>query len=96
MIANNIANVNTKGYRRRDVDFEGMLRDFTESGRLEASGVEAYVFQPENTPVNSDGNDVVLEVEVGEMIKNTAMYKTYLRLMSKIYQQMALAMETGS
>jgi len=30
------------------------------------------------------------------MMKNSIRHKTYLRLMSKIYQQMALAMDTKS
>ena len=95
LIANNIANLGTKGYRRKDIDFEKVLLEAMESGRIDMAQMEAHIFEPQNTPVNSDGNDVSLEMEIGEMVDNTSMYKTYLRLMSKMYRQMELAMSTG-
>ena len=44
-----------------------------------------------NTTVDSRGNDVDLDVEVGEMIKNGARYKMYVRLLNKMYKQMEMA-----
>jgi len=32
---------------------------------------------------------------VGEIVKNSAMYKTYVRMLSKLYQRMELAMRLG-
>ena len=46
-----------------------------------------------NTPVDARGNDVSLDVEVGELVKNAAMTKTYLRLLNKVYRQMELAIQ---
>ena len=40
-------------------------------------------------------HDVSMEMEVGDMIKNGAMQKTYVRLLAKRYRQMAEAMQTG-
>jgi flagellar basal body rod protein FlgB len=48
--------------------------------------------QPKTTPINEFNNDVSLDKETGEMIKNTALHKTYMLLLKKKYQQMDLAM----
>jgi len=91
-IANNIANLETPGYRRIDVKFEELLaRCLRSSGEFDLSDVEAQIYQPKQTPVKSNGNDVNLEVEVGQMIKNTLRHKAYIRLLSKKYSQIELA-----
>lgn len=93
-IANNIANLETPGYRRIDVKFEELLAKALNSpGAVDLSKVEPQTHQPENTPVNSNGNDVSLESEVGQMIKNSLRYKAYIRLLNKKYNQMQLAMD---
>ena len=87
-IANNIANLETPGYRRIDVKFERLLaKCLTSSEEFDLDEVEAQLFQPKQTPVKSNGNDVNLEDEVGRMIKNTLRHKAYIRLLSKKYKQ---------
>lgn len=93
-IANNIANLETRGYRRIDVKFEELLAKALNSpGAADLSKVEPQIHQPQQTPVNSNGNDVSLESEVGQMIKNSLRYKAYIRLLNKKYSQMQLAMD---
>ncbi|MHC4544649.1 MAG: flagellar basal body rod protein FlgB [Planctomycetota bacterium] len=93
-IANNIANLETPGYRRIDVKFEELLAKALDSpGAVELSEVKPQIHQPQQTPVNSNGNDVNLESEVGQMVKNTLRYKAYIRLLNKKYNQMQLAMD---
>ncbi len=92
VIANNIANANTPGYRRRAVEFEKFLTKAMASGEeVKAADITMKIFQPNNTSPDSTGNDVNWETEFGEMIKNDAMYKTYVRLLSKLYRQMEMA-----
>ncbi len=95
VIANNIANLETPGYRRRDVEFETMLASAMSRGKeIDLDDIQPRIFQPMNTQVNSSGNDVNIELEVGQMIKNSARYKTYMRLLSKLYSQMQLAIQS--
>ena len=83
-ISNNIANLQTPGYRRRDVKFEELLAEAMDSqGNVDASEVEPAVYQPRNAPVKANGNDVHLEIEVGEMVKNSLRHKTLARLLAK-------------
>ncbi len=92
VIANNIANLQTPGYRRKEVRFEQLLARVLDSpGEADLQGIQGEIFEPRSTPVNSQGNDVSLDVEVGEMVKNGAIRKTYIRLLNKIYRQMELA-----
>jgi len=93
-IANNIANLETPGYRRIDVKFEELLAKFTDSsGAVDLGKAEPQIYQPGQTPVKSNGNDVNLESEVGQMIKNTLRHTAYIRLLNKKYQQLQLAID---
>jgi len=91
-IANNIANLKTPGYRSIGVKFEELLSKALDSpGAIDLSEVKAEIYQPNTTPVKSNGNDVRLETEVGKMVKNSLRYKAYIRLLSKKYRQIELA-----
>lgn len=91
--ANNVANIQTPGYRRLDVQFEQLLAKAIESGdEMNADEIEPLLYQPMNTAVNPNGNDVNLEGEIGEMVKNSLRYKAFVRLMNKRIGQMEQAM----
>jgi flagellar basal-body rod protein FlgB len=91
-IANNVANLQTPGYRRVDVQFKELLaKALDSSGAVDLNEIEAQIYQPKNTAVKSNGNDVSMEVEVGEMVKNTLRHKAYIRLLQKKYRQLELA-----
>ena len=91
-IANNVANLQTPGYRRVDVKFKELLaKALDSSGAVDLNEIEAQIYQPKNTAVKSNGNDVNMEVEVGEMVKNTLRHKAYIRLLQKKYRQLELA-----
>jgi len=92
LIANNLANLETPGFRRMDTTFEKVMADAIEDNDLaNLDENEAWVFTPGGSPLNEHGNDVNLDVEVGEMVKNTALYKTYIRLLGRMYRQFDLA-----
>ncbi len=96
-IANNIANLETPGYRRLDVKFKQLLaKSIDSSGAIDLDDIEPQIYQPEQTAVKSNGNDVHLETEVGEMVKNNLRHKTLIRLLSRKYKQIELAMGFNS
>lgn len=91
-IANNIANLETPGYRRVDVRFEDLLAKCLDSSEeVDLSKIQAELYQPKDTPVNSNGNDVNYEGEVGRLIKNAVRHKALVRLLSKKYSQVEQA-----
>lgn len=92
VIAGNVANLETPGYRRSEVAFEDLLaKALDANGQVDLNELEPEIFRPENTPVKANGNDVNLEAEVGQMVKNTLRHKTYIRLLQKKYNQIELA-----
>lgn len=94
-IASNIANLQTPGYRRIDVKFERQLAKALSSGRpMNIRQIEPLLYRPRQTPVKSNGNDVNLETEVGQLVKNTLRHKTYIRLLDTKYKQIQLAITT--
>lgn len=91
-IASNIANLETEGYRRFDVDFKDMLAKAMKSGKkIDFEKLETNTYQPLNTTVKGNGNDVSLDYEVGQMVKNSLRHRTYTMLLGKVYGQMNLA-----
>ncbi len=93
VIANNIANLQTKNFRRSTVRFESMLAEAMESGRsVKFDEIVPEIIQPRNTKVSANGNDVHLDLEIGEMVKNDVMYKAYLRILARAFRKMELAM----
>lgn len=94
VLANNIANLETPQFRRGDIRFDKELADAIRSGSAtELSTVSPEVIQPMDTPVGSAGNDVSMDMEMGELLKNSNRYKTLMRVMNKMYQQMSQAMQ---
>ena len=93
-IANNIANLETPGYRRIDVKFEEILSKSLESDdNVDLQDIEPELYTPKNTQVKENGNDVNLDSEVGQLIDNSLQYKAYIRLLDKKYRQIELAMQ---
>ena len=94
-IANNVANLKTPGYRRVDVKFEELLAKTLDSdGAADLDEAVPHLYLPKQTPVKSDGNDVSLEAEVGEMIKNSLRHKLFIRLLQRKYTAMQAAMKS--
>jgi flagellar basal-body rod protein FlgB len=83
-IASNIANIQTPGYRRIDVRFENLLaKAMNSSGHVDVGEIEPETYCPGNTPVKSNGNDVDLDTEVGQLVKNSLRQTAYVRLLHK-------------
>lgn len=91
VIANNIANAETPGFHRRTVVFEQKLAEAI----ARADGEDHEAVSPEvrtaSDPMNENGNNVDVEVEIGAMIRNASAYKVHMRLLSKMYHQLDTA-----
>lgn len=79
VIAQNVANVNTPGYRRCEVAFEHELNGALGAG---TSSPRPSVVESSESVVRADGNNVSLEQEMGELNKNSLLYSTAAQLLS--------------
>jgi flagellar basal-body rod protein FlgB len=77
VIAQNVANVNTPGYRRLDIDFRGALAHALAPGAPEAGTVQpqAKIILAPGGAERLDGNNVDMDYEVGQLQKNTLLYR---------------------
>ena len=72
VISNNLANVNTPGYIRQEVDFELQMKKLIEAGDI--SGLEdlkANITKDLKNPVRLDGNNVDIGMEINELMENS-------------------------
>lgn len=89
VIANNIANVNTPGFKRSDVEFASVLRQALDGG-TSAREVEGIAFVPEvdgRTSARADGNNVDIDSEMAALHENSLTYQA-LALVAKARLQM--------
>jgi flagellar basal-body rod protein FlgB len=98
-IAQNIANADTPGYKRKTVAFEEYLKDAMDGSTIDNSSVdnvEIKVGQDNSTlSTRSDGNNVDIESEMASMAKNTIEYETLVQSISSSYKRLASAIKEG-
>ncbi|HNY79276.1 MAG: flagellar basal body rod protein FlgB [Sedimentisphaerales bacterium] len=95
-IASNMANIQTPGYRRIDVKFDELLAKALESSRaVDLDRVEPEIYEPRNTTIRNNGNDVSMEAELGSLVKNSLRHTAYVRLMQKKFTQIEAAIRVG-
>ena len=76
VLAGNIANANTPGYVRRDVDFHGALRTAMARGRTDLRSVEFSPQTDSGAVLRADGNGVDIDVESANLAKNGLEYES--------------------
>lgn len=80
-IAQNIANVNTPGYRRQDVDFQSALQQAWDGGEASVSSVSPTTITDNSTVMRQDGSSVDIDTEAAEQAKNGLTYEAVESLM---------------
>jgi flagellar basal-body rod protein FlgB len=73
LVASNIANADTPGYRTQDLDFQGEFQS--------AAGLTPEVVQVAGLPVKNDGNNVNLDREARLLSENAIRFQVASGLM---------------
>lgn len=97
VIANNIANINTKGYKRYTVAFEENLQDSIDKLELKTSDErhiqdgstygDIEIKQDTSSSMREDGNNVDVDNEMANQAANTLMYNA---LISQVNSRIAM------
>ncbi len=83
VISNNVANVNTPGYRELDVSFEDAFARAVAGGNSAAGlKVEAGVVEGPGGPERADGNNVDIDYEMARLNKNTLLYRAFSQILA--------------
>jgi flagellar basal-body rod protein FlgB len=97
-ITNNIANVDTPGYRRKDVVFESYLQQAIDShGKIKPDSL-SRVF-PKVIEVNTnldyriDGNNVDIDTEMGYLAQNQIKYNTLISQVNYNFNRLKMVLD---
>jgi len=78
VLANNIANANTPGFQRSDVNFQSALAQAFSSGTPTPGQIQQMSFQPQTDASGAmqvDGNSVDINTEMADLSENTLDYQ---------------------
>lgn len=80
VIGNNIANVSTPGYIRRDLDFKDKLAELVRNDNIEGiDEMKAKVVKDHSGTAKLDGNNVTISDELNDMMQNSLFYNLMTR-----------------
>jgi flagellar basal-body rod protein FlgB len=83
VIAQNVANVNTPGYHRRDIAFEDAItRQLVHHEGTSAAKVEPKLIEHNDEPERLDGNNIDIDAEMGRLSKNSLLFNAYAQLLA--------------
>lgn len=106
VLSENIANVNTPGYKRKDVAFESVLEDFLNGQRTALSKThpnhidimqagEATIVTDDRTSLRIDGNNVNIDTEMAEVAKNSIKYNAMATDLNNQIRRIKAAIRVG-
>jgi len=92
LLTNNLANVDTPGYQRQDVDFQSQLQDAIDSGQP----LDQLTFKPytDQQTMRADGNGVNAEQESANLAENGLLYQELAQVAGAREQILLAAMGT--
>ncbi|MEF3254044.1 MAG: flagellar basal body rod protein FlgB [Deferribacterales bacterium] len=97
VISNNIANVDTPGYKAKKLEFKEVMEEYfsqgkklplkrTDSRHFPGSpnifNPSSFIREQNNPSLRNDGNDVNLDYEMSEMAKNGIQYSMYAQIIA--------------
>lgn len=104
VLANNIANMDTPGYKRQDVDFESQLKQAMRSTRFKS--VDARVSAINDTELETrvytdasgfsyrlDGNNVDIDTETARLAENQIKYNGLVQSMNEEFTNLKMVMK---
>lgn len=95
LLASNIANVETPDYKRRDLDFESLLKGLEEQNKRinlartslrhlsgSVKNEEGFPVEEESITIRDDGSSIDVEREMATLLENGLYYQTLSKLTS--------------
>jgi len=87
LVASNVANADTPGYRTQDIDFQSEF--------LNATGGPPRVLEVNDLPVRNDGNNVSLDREARLLAENALRFQVASQLMKSQIRSVRSAISEG-
>jgi flagellar basal-body rod protein FlgB len=96
VLADNLANVNTAGFKRSEVDFQSALANALNDNATPAK-LDTLNFQPQvegGGAVRADGNDVDVDAEMANLGENAVTYQALVAVAKERLQMVQIALGT--
>lgn len=97
LLANNLANADTPGFKRSDLDFHATLAGALQSGDS-AAQLASLTFAPQTDTTSSmqaDGNNVDVDTEMSKLSQNALDYESLVTVANARLKMLATAIGTG-
>lgn len=97
LLSNNLANVNTPGFKRKDIDFNVILQQELTPSKARMQQVQEQQAQAasDQTSIRLDGNNVDLEHEVMGIAETEMRYEALTDMTSNYFSQLKNAIREG-
>lgn len=100
VLASNIANVDTPGYKAKDISFQKELNKAIENANGNKQGIKGMgddyeIYETVTTMPNRDGNTVNLDIEMAKVAENTLIYNTATQLMAMKFRMIKDVIKGG-
>jgi flagellar basal-body rod protein FlgB len=92
VLASNIANVETPGYKEKDIDFNAELQ---RSAGDSPAGIEVHEKSDPGGIDGIDGNSVNMEDQIVKLTENTMMFNAFVQLVNKKFSMMRYVINEG-
>lgn len=92
LLASNIANASTPGFKARDIDFKSALASVEQGGDADSAVAKAALYRLP-TEASMDGNTVELSQEQTAFAENAVQYQTTLSFLSGRINQITRALK---
>lgn len=86
LVASNIANADTPGYKTQDIDFQAEFANALGEG-------EPNVIEPQNLPAKTDGNNVDLDREARLLAENAVRFQIAVNFARSDISSVKMAMQ---
>jgi flagellar basal-body rod protein FlgB len=93
IVTNNIANIETPNYKRREIVFEDVLEEaklqLRTSNEKHIKGIKSSysngkIITDQSSPSRADGNNVVLEKEIKDLNEIQLMYQALIKMLNYV------------
>ncbi|AGL01662.1 flagellar basal body rod protein FlgB [Desulfoscipio gibsoniae] len=100
VIANNIANFNTPGFKKSEVSFQQQLKKALDDSHVKQNNnlaeLTPKIVQVKNTAMKADGNNVDIDQEMVNLATNTLLYRLATRVKSDKGNILSYVIKGGS
>lgn len=93
LVASNIANADTPGYRTKDIDFQSEFQSAIASG---APGQTPQVIETPGLKIKNDGNNVSLDRESRLLSENAIRFSLAAQLVKNRFKDITAAIQGGT